>query len=44
MDISMVIKIAGTGIEGMSFSIPVDTVEYILNQFEKNNVERPGSE
>ncbi len=30
------IKISGTGIEGMSFSIPVDTVEYILNQFEKN--------
>jgi len=29
-------KYAGIGIEGMSFSIPVDTVNYVLSQFEKN--------
>lgn len=29
-------KYSGTGIEGLAFSIPVDTVNYILNQFEKN--------
>ncbi|MBO5454441.1 MAG: trypsin-like peptidase domain-containing protein [Clostridia bacterium] len=29
-------KFAGIGIEGMSFSIPVDTVNYVLSQFEKN--------
>ncbi len=30
------VKFAGIGIEGMSFSIPVDTVTYVLNQFETN--------
>ena len=30
------IKLTGNGIEGMSFSIPVDTINYVLNQFETN--------
>lgn len=29
-------KYAATGIEGMAFSIPVETINYVLNQFEKN--------
>lgn len=29
------IKFAGTGIEGMSFSIDVDTINYVLDSFEK---------
>lgn len=29
-------KYAGVGIEGMAFSIPVETVNYVLSQFEKN--------
>lgn len=36
------IKYTGNGIEGMSFSIPVDTVKYAINQFEKyGEVKRP---
>lgn len=30
------IKYAGSGIEGMSFSIPVDTINYVLSSFEKH--------
>lgn len=29
-------KYAGIGIEGMGFSIPLETVNYVLSQFEKN--------
>ena len=29
-------KYAGVGIEGMAFSIPVETINYVLDQFEKN--------
>ncbi len=29
-------KYAGIGIEGMAFSIPIETVNYVLAQFEKN--------
>ncbi len=29
-------KFSGIGIEGLSFSIPVETVKYVLEQFEKN--------
>lgn len=29
-------KYAGIGIEGLNFSIPLDTVNYVLGQFEKN--------
>lgn len=29
-------KYAGVGIEGLAFSIPLDTVNYVLDQFEKN--------
>jgi len=29
-------KYAGVGIDNMAFAIPVDTVEYIISQFEKN--------
>ena len=29
-------KYAGVGIEGMAFSIPVKTINYVLSQFEKN--------
>ena len=29
-------KYAGVGIEGMAFSIPVETINYVLSQFEKN--------
>ncbi|MGM9937503.1 MAG: trypsin-like peptidase domain-containing protein [Candidatus Ornithomonoglobus sp.] len=29
-------KYAAVGIEGMAFSIPVETINYVLNQFEKN--------
>jgi serine protease Do len=29
------IKYSGVGVEGMSFSIPVDTVNYVLTSFEK---------
>lgn len=29
-------KYAGVGIEGMAFSIPIETVNYVLTQFEKN--------
>lgn len=29
-------KYAGVGIEGMAFSIPVETINYVLNQFETN--------
>ncbi|MDP4133468.1 MAG: trypsin-like peptidase domain-containing protein [Bacillota bacterium] len=29
-------KYSGVGIEGMSFSIPIDTVNYILTQFDNN--------
>lgn len=36
------IKYSGTGIEGMSFSIPVDTVKYAISQFEKyGEIKRP---
>jgi serine protease Do len=36
------VKYVGYGIEGMSFSIPVNTVQYVLNQFEKyGKVRRP---
>ena len=36
------IKYTGDGIEGMSFSIPVDTVKYAINQFEKyGEIRRP---
>lgn len=35
-------KYSGIGIEGMAFSIPVETIQYVLNQFEKNGkVKRP---
>jgi serine protease Do len=35
-------KYAGYGVEGLSFSIPVDTVSYVLDQFEKyGKVKRP---
>lgn len=29
-------KYAGIGIEGVAFSIPLDTINYVLDQFEKN--------
>ena len=29
-------KYAGVGIEGMAFSIPAETINYVLSQFEKN--------
>lgn len=29
-------KYAGVGIEGLAFSIPLDTVNYVLDQFDKN--------
>lgn len=29
-------KYSGVGIEGMAFSIPVETINYVLDQFEKN--------
>ena len=29
-------KYAGVGIEGINFSIPLDTINYVLNQFEQN--------
>ncbi len=29
-------KYSGVGIEGMAFSIPVETINYVLGQFEKN--------
>lgn len=29
-------KYAGVGIEGMAFSIPVDTITYVLDQFDRN--------
>ncbi len=29
-------KYSGIGIEGMAFSIPVETIKYVLGQFEKN--------
>lgn len=29
-------KYAGTGIEGLAFAIPLDTVNYVLDQFDKN--------
>lgn len=29
-------KYAGIGVEGLAFSIPIDTVNYVLNQFDKN--------
>ncbi|MDP4117932.1 MAG: trypsin-like peptidase domain-containing protein, partial [Bacillota bacterium] len=36
------IKYTGIGVEGMSFSIPIDTVNYVLKQFEANKkVVRP---
>lgn len=36
------IKYIGYGVEGLSFSIPVDTVKYVLRQFEKyGKVRRP---
>lgn len=36
------IKFSGIGVEGMSFSIPIDTVKYALNQFEKYlKIKRP---
>lgn len=35
-------KYTGDGIEGMSFAIPLDTVNFVLNQFETNGtVQRP---
>ena len=35
-------KFAGLGVEGMGFSIPADTVKYVLDQFEKyGKVNRP---
>ena len=35
-------KYMGTGIEGMGFSIPVDTINYVLNQFDKfGKIKRP---
>ncbi len=35
-------KYAGSGVEGMSFSIPVDTINYVLKSFEKyGKVQRP---
>jgi len=36
------IKYAGFGVEGLSFSIPIDTVMYVLSHFEKyGKVKRP---
>lgn len=36
------VKFAGFGVEGLSFSIPVDTVKYVVSQFEKyGKVRRP---
>jgi serine protease Do len=36
------VKYVGYGVEGLSFSIPVDTVRYVLDQFEKyGRVRRP---
>lgn len=36
------VKFVGYGVEGLSFSIPVDTVKYVLGQFEKyGKVRRP---
>lgn len=36
------IKYSGVGVEGMSFSIPVDTINYVLSSFEKyGRVQRP---
>jgi serine protease Do len=36
------VKYVGYGVEGLSFSIPVDTVKYVLDQFEKyGKVKRP---
>lgn len=36
------VKYVGYGVEGLSFSIPVDTVRYVLDQFEKyGKVRRP---
>lgn len=36
------VKYVGYGVEGLSFSIPIDTVKYVLNQFEKyGKVRRP---
>lgn len=36
------VKYVGYGVEGLSFSIPVDTVKYVLDQFEKyGKVRRP---
>lgn len=29
-------KLYGSGVEGLSFSIPIDTVEYVLSQFDAN--------
>lgn len=29
-------KYAGIGIEGLAFSIPIETINYVVNQFEKN--------
>ena len=29
------VKYSGNGVEGMSFSIPVDTINYVINSFEK---------
>ena len=29
-------KYSGLGVEGMAFSIPTDTINYVLGQFEKN--------
>jgi serine protease Do len=36
------VKYSGTGVEGMSFSIPIDTVKYAITQFEKyGEIKRP---
>jgi len=36
------VKYVGFGVEGLSFSIPVDTVEYVMEHFEKySRVRRP---
>lgn len=36
------VKYVGYGVEGLSFSIPIDTVKYVLGQFEKfGKVRRP---
>ena len=36
------VKYTGDGVEGMSFSIPVDTIKYAINQFEKYGlIKRP---